>query len=139
MLDKKVATWMVLGAAVILGFLGFFAICAVAGATTTPNRPNGLGLPQTYSNPNAYILGLPVDGKIIGDGDQTYTNVRLQPYNTAVLYDESILFCGDVSGEFNGKTGDVVITFGRTAHQMYHGVACYHLVSVFAVPTPKAE
>ena len=141
MLDKKVATWMMLGAVVILGFLGFFAICAVAaGATTTSNnRPNSLGVYQDYSNPNAYLLGLPVDGKIVGEGDQTYTNVRFQPYNTAALYDESLLFCGDVSGEFNGKSGPVVVTFHRIAHHMYHGVACYDLVSAFPVPASKQE
>jgi hypothetical protein len=107
------------------------------GSTTKANRPNSLGLEQVYTNNNAYLFGIPVDGTMI-DGDH-YTNIRFQPYNTMDLYTETVLFCGDVRSAFgNAYTGEpykgpMVITYDKIAHHMYQGIGCHDMVSVFEV------
>jgi hypothetical protein len=42
-----------------------------------------------------------------------------------------VLFCGDVSESFNNKTGPLVVTYRAQASQMYKGIACHDLKSVF--------
>jgi hypothetical protein len=96
--------------------------------STTHPRPNILGVNETYQNPNTYLLALPVEGQII---DERFTNIRFAPYNAAALFDESILFCGDVTDEFKGKNGTLVITYLTQASGMYRGIGCHKLVSVF--------
>lgn len=107
---------------------------AAEGSVTHP-RPNSLGLSQVYENPNTYVLALPVEITMLGGGD--YTNVRLKPFNTPMLYDESTLFCGDVRASFfdpSGKayTEPLAITYDRIGHHMFQSLACHDLVS--AVP-----
>lgn len=107
---------------------------AASGSVTHP-RPNSLGLAQTYTNNNVYVLASAVDITLLGGG--YYTNVRLKPFNTPMLYDESTLFCGDVRASFfdpSGKayTEPLVITYDRIGHHMFQSLACHDLVS--AVP-----
>lgn len=106
--------------------------CAGYASNQEKNRPNSLGVSEQYQNPNAYLFAIPTDGTIM-DGA---TNIRFQPYATAALYDESVLFCGDVSSYFDGKRGPLVVTYRREAARKYKGVGCHELISVFEV---KAE
>jgi hypothetical protein len=116
---------------IILIVLAMFGVCvSLAHGSTTHPRPNSLGVEQVYTNTNAYLFGLPIDGQIL---EGAVTNIRFQPYNTMELYDESVLFCGNVTTEFNGKVGPVVVTYDRIGHRLYRGVACHDLVSVFEV------
>jgi hypothetical protein len=125
MINRKVAAWVVIGVALVFAL----AVAKAFGTTTAP-RPNNLGVLETYQNPNFYLVGLPVDGQIL---DGRFTNIRFQPYAAAALFDESILFCGDVSEQFDGKVGPVVVTYRKQASGMYRGVGCHTLVSVFTV------
>jgi len=101
----------------------------VATAHTEKNRPNSLGVEESYQNPNIYLFAEPLDGKIM----DSVTNIRFQPYATPALYDESILFCGNVAGDFEGKRGPMVVTYRRAADRIYKGLACHDLISVFEV------
>lgn len=125
MINRKVAAWFIITAAVAFGLLVFKAF----GSTTQP-RPNSLGVEETYQNPNTYLVALPIDGQIL---DGRFTNIRFAPYATADLYDETVLFCGDVSGQFNGKKGPLVMTYWTQASGKFQGVGCHDLISVFEV------
>jgi hypothetical protein len=105
--------------------------------STTVNRPNSLGISESYQNNNQYLFGVPVAGQILEYDEDRATNVRFAPYNTPALYDESILFCGMVADYFEGKSGPLVVTYDKIAHRRFHGIACHDLVSVFSVTTSK--
>lgn len=117
-----------------LVFLSLFAVLIATGhAETFTNRPNSLGISETYTNPNTYLLAVPMEATALENGK--YFNIRFAPYNTYALYDESILFCGGevVLEKFKDKNGVLVITYETRAHSMYKGIACHELVSVFEV------
>jgi len=103
-------------------------------ATTAQPRPNSLGVYETYQNPYSYLLALPVDGQIF---DGKYTNIKFQPYAAAALFTPTILFCGDVTGYFNGKHGPVVIVYRTQSSAMYRGIGCHDLMGVFMVETSE--
>ena len=126
MMNKKVAAWVIVVTAVIFAF----AVSRAFGSVTPQPRPNSLGVKETYQNPNTYLLALPVDGKVL---DGRFTNIRFQPYESPVLFDESILFCGDVTEEFMDKPGPLVITYRTQASGMFEGIGCHTLVSAFTV------
>jgi hypothetical protein len=125
MMNKKVAAAIILGVAILFTL----AVTRAFGSTAQP-RPNSLGVTETYQNPMTYLLALPIDGKIL---DGRFTNIRFQPYAAASLFDESILFCGDVSDQFDGKSGPLVMTYRTQASGMFEGVGCHTLVSAFTV------
>jgi hypothetical protein len=105
---------------------------SMAHCTTSAPRPNSLGLDQVYTNPNTYLLAVPLEAVALEDGK--YVTIRFAPYNTYALYDESILFCGvDSVRKFEGKSGVVVVTYETRAHTMYRGLGCHELVNVFEV------
>jgi hypothetical protein len=89
---------------------------------------NSLGISDVYTNTNAYILALPLDGQVLGG---EVTNIRLQPYGTPQLYDENLLLCGDVTGAFNDKSGVLVIVYDKVSHRLYQNVPCHDLKGVF--------
>jgi hypothetical protein len=105
---------------------------SMAHCTTSAPRPNSLGLDQVYTNPNTYLLAVPLEAVALEDGK--YVTIRFAPYNTYALYDESILFCGvDSVRKFEGKSGVVVVIYETRAHTMYRGLGCHELVNVFEV------
>lgn len=122
---------IVLSVAIMLWVIAALLI-AIGHSSTTGNRPNSLGISETMQNPYTYLLALPINGQIL---DGQYTNIRFQPYGAPALYDESLLFCGDVTDQFDGKHGPVVVTYRKQATRLYKGVACRDLLSVFEVPT----
>src|SRR5208337_3902732 len=94
--------------ALALTFLVIVAVLIATGhASTTKQRPNTLGAPTQFYNPYAYLIALPIDGQIL---EGKYTNIRFAPYAAPDLFDQSILFCGDVTPMFDGKKGVVAIT-----------------------------
>jgi|ERR1017187_4782858 hypothetical protein len=115
-------------------FVVLFMICvavSIAHGTVTPSPlPNSLGVNETYQNPNSYLLALPLDSQIL---DGRFTNIRFKPYATPVLFDETVLFCGDVIEMFEGKQGTVIVTYRTRAAGRYQGVGCHNLISVFEV------
>jgi len=124
---KVVAALMALA----LTFLVIVAVLIATGhASTTQPRPNTLGAPSQIYNSYMYLIALPIDGQIL---EGKYTNIRFAPYAAPDLFDESILFCGDVTGMFDGKKGVVAVTYRIQASRLYQGVACHELLSVFEV------
>jgi len=126
----------------VLNFI--FAIAAIAEPSPSKsNRPNSLGVDQIYSNPNIYLFaalscGMSDNcGFLKDDKGRVYTNLKFQPYNTMELYEEPVLFCGNVASYFNGKQGALVITYRRQATLNYKGIGCHELDSVFEVPALK--
>ena len=124
----KIGVWFIIIAALL--FMLGVAVSIAHGKTTPAPRPNGLGVFETYSNPNTYLFALPVDGQIL---DGRFTNIRFKPYAASDLYDEMVLFCGDVTDQFNGKTGTVILTYRTQASGKFQGVGCHTLVNVFEV------
>ena len=124
-------------------FLGFVAVFIATGraATTVKNRKNSIGIDEVYTNPNRYLFATVIAGSIIrGKSDaDLYTVVRVQPYNTMSLYDETVMFCGNMAEEFRGKRGPLVITYETRSHKMFQGIACHELYSVFMVPKPEEK
>jgi hypothetical protein len=123
----KIGVWFFI--VFVLLFLMSVAVSIAHGTTSAP-RPNSLGVQETYQNPNTYLLAFPLDGQIL---DGRFTNIRFAPYAAAVMFDQSILFCGDVTEQFEGKPGPLVVTYKTQASGMYRGVGCHELVSVFTV------
>lgn len=127
-MKKVVASLMALA----LTFMILAAVLIATGhATPTSKRPNTLGAPEVVSNAWSYLLALPIDGQVL---DDKYTNIRFAPYASPDLYDESVLFCGNVARAFDGKAGVVVVVYRTQASRLYKGTACHALLSVFEVP-----
>jgi hypothetical protein len=131
---SKTAAWFFI--IFVLLFLMGVAV-SIAHGTTTPAKRTSIdqwlrdnGINETYQNPNTYLLALPLDGQIL---DGRFTNIRFAPYAAAAMFDQSILFCTDVTEQFEGKTGPVIVTYRTQAAGMYRGVGCHELVSVFMV------
>jgi len=115
----------------LLGFLLFAAFLSVLShGMPTKARPNTLGVSDFYNNPYTYLLAKPIDGQVFSGG---YTNIRFAPYAAADFYDLSILFCGDVSDQFDGKSGVLVIVYKIQGTHKYRGIGCHELVGVFEV------
>ena len=125
---SKFAAWFFI--IFVLLFMFGVVVSIAHGSTTPAPRPNGLGVSETYSNPNTYLLALPVDGQIF---EGRFTNIRFKPYATSDLFDETVLFCGDVTEMFAGKTGTVIITYRTQASGKFQGVGCHTLIGVFEV------
>jgi hypothetical protein len=129
MTSKRFAAKVVLG--VTLGFALAFAWVYAQGSTTSP-RPNALGLEQTYENHYSYLIGLPRDGQVL---DGKYTNIRWWPLGAPELFDQSILFCGDVTEKFEGKQGVLAIAYETRGYTTYRGLACHKLLGVSELRT----
>ena len=122
-----------------------FAVAVTAFAVPTKNRPNTLGIAEFYQNPNIYLFGTLAcrgenDCSLLRDAkERVYTNLKFQPFDTPSLYEEPVLFCGDVSASFNGKSGPLVVTYRRQATLNYRGIGCHDLDSVFEVHADAAQ
>jgi len=126
-MKKLVASLIVLA----LTFMTLAAVLIATGhAAVSGPKPPELKVNEVYTNPNRYLLALPIDGQIL---EGKYTNIRFQPYATPALYDETVLFCGDVAWFFDGIRGPVVVVYKVQASQMYKGIACHELINVFEV------
>lgn len=126
---KKIVAWFLTLALVFLVLIAF--MIATGHATTTNKHRDPLENFDASYNPYMYLLALPIDGQIL---EGRYTNIRFWPYGTPTTYDESIMFCGDVTLVFNGKVGVVVIAYRAQGSRMYKGLACHELLNVFEVP-----
>ena len=126
---------------VLVIVLGLYANAyAEPGISTKRPAANSVGFEAYVDNPNAYIMGSLVcrdtnDCQIAKRGatGRVVTEMSINPFGTFALYSEHLSLCGNHADDFNGKTGAVVITYRRVAHEMPGGVACHDLVGVFKV------
>lgn len=118
---------------VFLAFMLLFAVMIATGrAETTQKQRDPLENFEIQVNPYTYLLALPIEGQIL---DDKYTNIRFWPYGAPELFDETVLFCGDVTPAFDGKHGPLIITYRIQGSKLYKGLACHELLSVFEVNT----
>lgn len=103
-------------------------VAAAMAATSAPRHDNSLGVVTYVDNPNLYLFGAAIDGSVLHSGRKFATTVRFTPAYTFMLFSQSVLFCGDVSGRF--KNGPLVVTYKKIAHEMFEGMACYDLEGV---------
>jgi len=90
-------------------------------------------LQKSYQNPNIYIVGRVVGGKVMHDSKGRYfTSVLFQPYNTALLYTESLLFCNDVS-KLLETNQLIIITYKKNAYRVFEGIGCHVIENVLPV------
>ena len=123
--------------------LAVLLTCIFAVASPKQPRPNTFGSIIAGDNPNIYLLASLACGTenscgyMKDDKGRIYTNLRFHPYNTPMLYDESVLFCGDVGDAFREKPNVFVVTYRRQATLNYQGIGCHELTSVFFVPSSE--
>lgn len=92
-----------------------------------------------FENPYSYLYGSVVSkGVIRGGKGQDATNVTFQPRYASDLATESVLFCGNRLDMFE-DAGPIVVTYERVAHKAVENVACFDLVSVDHVNSPRPE
>jgi hypothetical protein len=133
-LDKII---VVLTYAVVFMFLGITA-AVMAHCSTTGNRPNSLGISQSYDNPVAYFVGSPRAINEFYEHGRSYTNVSFAPFGASMLDTESLLFCGNQTEMFN-RDDVLLVAYRRRAERSYQGVACHEVYRVIAVQVPRQE
>ena len=102
-------------------------------STTSQKHDNSLGVVQYNDNPNISVVGSFMGGEVHRDSDgRIGVNIRLHPKYTYNLFDESILFCGDISGMFEGKGTSQyqTWTYRRAASRIIDGIPCHTLVGL---------
>jgi len=104
--------------------------CFARATASKPRRPNAFEAIISNDNPYTYLYGAAVSGEYVGKSDNFGLNIRFQPVHTFALFTQDVLFCGDVAGEFNGKRGPIVVTYGTRSPRTIDGVGCHTLVSV---------
>lgn len=85
------------------------------------------------------LHGSAIDGKMLGDENQAFTNIRFSIYGRELFYDESVLFCDYVGDQFFGMTGPIEVRYEVIAHRTYEGVGCHKLLSVAHWSPPKQK
>jgi hypothetical protein len=126
-LDRKKATYPMLGAVVIIIFVLLFAFVSLMHGSVAGPR-NSLGVAIYEDNPLTYKAGTVVDGAIVGNHEAL--SIRIQPTGTYALFTESILFCGTPGHMFDSKSSPLVLVYETQAHRRVDGVACHNLVIV---------
>jgi hypothetical protein len=122
MKHNELLTWLIV-------FLFVLSMLTFGHCDITKKIPNSLGVSEVYQNPYAYLLAMPIEGQLLDGGK--YTNIRFWPYATPALYEETILFCGDVSEHFSREP--IVVTYEKRAHQTYQGIACHNLIGAISL------
>lgn len=114
----------------------FYVSCGKAHARTTSMQPNATGALVYTENPFTYVVGEIIGGDVVVSGNDIAISVRLHPYGTYMLFDQSVLFCGRESALFllDGtnrlKPGWLAFTYRRAASRTVEGVGCHTLMAV---------
>lgn len=114
----------------LLSVLMFFA--NFAHAATTGKKSNAFGAITPTIDPNVTVVAAVLDGNPHRDADgRLGINLRLHPKYTYGLFDEDIMFCGNVVGMFDEKTAKYqALTYRRQASRLIDGVPCHQLIAV---------
>lgn len=133
----KVVLLGMLSGALLVVLLTVLTLCAHASPSV--KHQNSLGVVISDINENAYVIALPIDGKVFDCGRRLCTNLSLRPFNTDMLYTEQLLLCGNEADSFKGMTGVLALTYRRQASFSAGGVGCHDLVKVFQIEVPSTE
>ena len=107
--------------------LVLFAV--IAKADTTSSHRMSMKAFLNNENPAVYVAGEITRGARFKYHGKMVTGITIIPYRAGQLFQRDIMFCGDVSDMFAGKTGLVLITYERVAHTEF----CYDLLGVDSV------
>jgi hypothetical protein len=102
----------------------------LAHCTTTVT--NSLGAVISDIDPNVSLVASLLGGEVHEDRDgREGFNLRLHPLYMYGLFDESVMFCGDVRSMLEGKKAAFqVYTYRRAASRLIDGIPCHALVGV---------
>jgi hypothetical protein len=133
---KKTIGWFIILAALFLCLAG---LMIGTGHASTTSRTNAFGAQTITSDPNVTLVASLLGGEVHKDSDgRLGYNLRLHPKYTFGLYDESIMFCGDIRGQMDGKqTTFQAYTYRRAASRLIDGIPCHALVGVDDVKNEK--
>ena len=109
---------------------------ATAHCTVTAKQPNGLGTLSYQTNPYVYEAVLDIAQADNVDGN---LNLRVKPLGTYMLYDDTILLCGDPLDKFEGNSMPFLMTYRRQASRLVNGIGCHELIRVDAITPSKNE
>lgn len=131
----------------ILGIITILFLC-LAGfligtghAATTSSKKNSLGAVTITSDPNVTLVASLLGGEVHRDDDgRLGYNLRLHPKYTYGLFDESVMFCGDVRGMLENKsTTFLAYTYRKAASRLIDSVPCHQLIGIDEVPNERIQ
>jgi hypothetical protein len=104
-------TWLISSVALLV-----MAAALAHGSVTHKREGNAFGAVIYQDNPNEYLMGQIIRGKLAISGKTIITVLNVAPTNTYGLFFQTVQFCGDVTDEL--EEGVVVFTYSRVRHTM---------------------
>jgi hypothetical protein len=137
---KKVVCILCIIAILFLCLAGLF-IGTGHAATTSSKKKNAFGAVTITSDPNVTLVASLLGGEVHMDNDgRLGYNLRLHPRHTYGLFDESVMFCGDVRGMLENKsTTFLAYTYRKAASRLIDGVPCHQLIGIDEVPNERIQ
>lgn len=134
---KKVVGWFIIVGLLFLCLAGL--LIGTGHAATTSSRHNAFGAATISVDPNVTLVASLLGGEVHRDSDgREGFNLRLHPKYTYGLFDESIMFCGDVRGLLDDHTSTFqAYTYRRAASRLIDGIPCHALMGVDDVKNEK--
>ena len=114
---------------------------SASGRCTEAPIANSLGVVIENRSPFVYLMGLPVRGTLLYDKgtDKWATSVTLSPSWATMLFEQTVLLCGDQTDSLGGLRGVLVITYRARAAVMFQGIACHSFISASEVVIKEAK
>lgn len=122
--------------ALCIALLMCLVLVATGHATTTTKQPNAFGTVSYQTNPYIYEAVIDIASADSVDGN---LNLRVKPLGTYMLYDDTILLCGEPVEKFEGKGFPFLMTYERKSHHSVNGVGCHELIRVDAITPSKGQ
>lgn len=123
-------------AALCIALLMCLVLVATGRATTTAKQPNAFGTVSYQTNPYVYEAVIDIASADSIDGN---LNLRVKPLGTYMLYDDTILLCGEPVEKFEGRSFPFLMTYERKSHHSVNGVGCHELIRVDAITPSKGQ
>lgn len=136
---QKIAIYFAFLAILFMCLCGLFIATGHATTTTSAKKSNVFGAQTLVVDPNVTLVASLLSGEVHEDTDgRQGFNLRLHPKYTYGLFDESIMFCGDIRPMMENKfTRFQAYTYRRAASRLIDGIACHALVGVDDVKDEK--
>ena len=128
-----IKSWTTLaGVIVIMWMLSVGTFATIPGK----QKPNAFGTVSYQTNPYVYEAVIDIASADRVDGN---LNLRVKPLGTYMLYDDTILLCGEPVEKFEGKGFPFLMTYERKSHHSVNGVGCHELIRVDAITPSKGQ
>lgn len=138
--EQKIAIYFAFLAILFLCLCGLF-IATGHAATTSSKKSNAFGAQTITVDPNVTLVASLLGGEVHRDGDgRLGYNLRLHPKYTFGLFDESVMFCGDVRGMLENKsTTFLAYTYRKAASRLIDSVPCHQLIGIDEVKDERIQ